>query len=96
MWEKPAGFDGQPTDSVRCRHILKKHSGSRRPASWRNDNITQSKDESIAQIEAIRANIIAAITDGGFDAGHKLFCDIAAVESDCSSAQRGGDLGSFG
>ena len=35
---------------VQAAHILKKHKGSRRPASHRNPNITQSKDEAIAQV----------------------------------------------
>ena len=31
-------------------HILKKHSGSRRPSSWRTPTITQSPEEALAQI----------------------------------------------
>jgi len=30
------------------------------------------------------------------DSGDDKFADIATTESDCSSAKRGGDLGSFG
>lgn len=32
-------------DKVQCSHLLVKHSGSRRPSSWREENITISKDE---------------------------------------------------
>ena len=87
-----------PTDDpkVRCRHILRKHAGSRRPASWRNPNITQSKDESIKQIEEYRLRIQAAFDSGGFAAADEEFQKIAQTESDCSSAERGGDLGVFG
>ena len=97
VWEKPAGFEGAGGSSgtVRCRHILRKHSGSRRPASWRNDNIIQSKEDAIGQIEAFREQVMAAMTEG-FDAGQAKFVEIASTESDCSSAQRGGDLGQFG
>lgn len=81
--------------SVSARHILKKHSGSRRPASWRNANITQSKEESINQINAIRKLLMETKERDGHDAMKALFCDIASKESDCGSAERGGDLGPF-
>lgn len=32
-------------DKVQASHLLVKHSKSRRPSSWREDNITRSKDE---------------------------------------------------
>jgi NIMA-interacting peptidyl-prolyl cis-trans isomerase 1 len=32
----------------------------------------------------------------GYDAAHELFCAIAKTDSDCGSAERGGDLGMFG
>lgn len=75
----------EPT-SVRCRHLLVKHAGSRRPASWKEDRITRSKEEALAILE----NHASAIR-----AGHASFEDLASKESDCSSAKRGGDLGVF-
>jgi peptidyl-prolyl cis-trans isomerase NIMA-interacting 1 len=81
---------GAPQGQVRVRHCLKKHAGSRRPASWRCDNITQSKEEAIAQIQAIISQIESSSDIEG------TFSEIASTESDCSSAQRGGDLGFFG
>lgn len=98
-YEKPADYEGSGGNSgeaVQVRHILKKHNQSRRPASWRCDNITQTKEEAISQIEAIRGQVMAVFEAGGMAAGDKLFSEIASTESDCSSAQRGGDLGSFG
>jgi hypothetical protein len=35
---------------VQCLHILKKHAGSRRPSSWRQEVITQSKADAIASL----------------------------------------------
>ena len=32
---------------VQCSHLLVKHSGSRRPTSWREENITRSKEDAI-------------------------------------------------
>ena len=115
-WEKPASSLGK----VRVRHILKKHNGSRRPASWysrsihfdlfflficgfassllfcrRNPNITQSKEEAISQITAIKENLSNELSTNGYDSMHSMFQTIASKESDCSSAERGGDLDFF-
>lgn len=73
-------------------HILKKHNKSRRPSSWRVENITQSKDEAIAQIREIQSTLTSASPDEL----EALFKQIASRESDCSSARQGGDLGMFG
>jgi hypothetical protein len=51
-WEPPS-----VEQEVRASHILKKHRGSRRPASWRCDNITQSKEEAISQIKEIKRQL---------------------------------------
>lgn len=81
---------------VQVRHILKKHRGSRRPASWRNPNITQSKDESIQQIQGYLQQLKDTLSNEGFPAMHDLFQKIAFQESDCGSHEKGGDLGLFG
>jgi peptidyl-prolyl cis-trans isomerase NIMA-interacting 1 len=72
--------------TVRCRHLLVKHVGSRRPSSWKEENITRSKEEALA----ILAEHVSAVAEG-----RVAFEDLAARESDCSSAKRGGDLGHF-
>lgn len=72
--------------TVRCRHILAKHKGSRNPSSWRQPRITQTKEEAIRIIKAFREQILS---------GEKEFEAIATTESDCPSAKRGGDLGPF-
>ena len=81
---------------MQVRHILKKHNKSRRPASWRCDNITQNKQESIDQITTFLNQLQSVSESEGFDAMHKLFQEIAYQESDCGSHEKGGDLGLFG
>mmetsp|Transcript_35753 Transcript_35753/g.36460 ORF Transcript_35753/g.36460 Transcript_35753/m.36460 type:complete len:163 (+) Transcript_35753:50-538(+) len=91
-WDPPSADSGE---EVRCLHILKKHEKSRRPASWRNPNITQTKDEAINQIQEIRGRLLEKNQLEGPNVMALLFAEIARTESDCSSAQNGGDLGSF-
>lgn len=74
-------------DTVRASHILVKHTGSRRPASWRCPVVTLSLEEAKTKLASIRADIVAK---------KARFEDVARVESDCSSAAKGGDLGVFG
>ena len=76
--------------SVRASHLLVKHAGSRRPASWREDPITRSKADALARLAALRAGIAAAPDL------RAAFAAAAAEHSDCSSAAKGGDLGTFG
>ena len=40
---KPASED----DKVQASHLLVKHKDSRRPSSWREENITRTKDEAL-------------------------------------------------
>ena len=75
---------------VRASHLLVKHQGSRRPASWRDPDgavITKrSKAAALDELEAYREQI---------ESGAVTFADLAAKVSDCSSAKHGGDLGWF-
>mmetsp|Transcript_56096 Transcript_56096/g.82050 ORF Transcript_56096/g.82050 Transcript_56096/m.82050 type:complete len:116 (+) Transcript_56096:45-392(+) len=76
--------------TVRASHLLIKHSGSRRTASWKDpegDEIKQrSKEQAIEILLGLRAQIQNA----------EDFAGLASVHSDCSSARNGGDLGPFG
>lgn len=72
---------------VRCRHLLVKHEGSRRPASWKSERITRTREQALELLADYRERIIL---------GQVSFEALAATESDCSSAQNGGDLGFFG
>ncbi|CAK0786932.1 Peptidyl-prolyl cis-trans isomerase NIMA-interacting protein 1 [Coccomyxa viridis] len=73
--------------SVRASHLLVKHRDSRRPSSWKEDNITRTKEDAHKQILAFRHDLLS---------GKAAFADLASRESHCSSARRGGDLGEFG
>lgn len=67
-------------------HILVKHSASRNPSSWRSPEISCSLEEAKAKARSIRREL------EGFSLSK--FKEIATRESDCSSAKRGGSLGS--
>lgn len=82
QWERP-----ESAAKVCCSHILVKHAGSRRPSSWREENITRSKEEALEILKDYRKQIVSK---------QASFTDIASKYSDCSSAKRGGDLGMFG
>lgn len=90
QWEcptEPAKPSGSGPSQVQCSHLLVKHSGSRRPSSWREENITRSKEEAEEILLGYKALI---------DSGEKTLQELASKYSDCSSAKRGGDLGPFG
>ncbi|EPS65111.1 hypothetical protein M569_09670, partial [Genlisea aurea] len=76
---------------VRASHILIKHAGSRRKASWRDEHGVRisatTRDQAAAQLRTIRDDIVS---------GKSKFDVAASRISDCSSAKRGGDLGTFG
>eukprot|EP00262_Sarcandra_glabra_P009550 TRINITY_DN23973_c0_g1_i1.p1 TRINITY_DN23973_c0_g1~~TRINITY_DN23973_c0_g1_i1.p1 ORF type:complete len:120 (-),score=18.53 TRINITY_DN23973_c0_g1_i1:262-621(-) len=76
---------------VRASHLLIKHEGSRRKASWKDPEgeviKNTTRESAVAQLKALRDEIVT---------GTANFDDLASRFSDCSSAKRGGDLGSFG
>ena len=71
---------------VRASHLLVKHKDSRRPSSWREDNITRSKEEALGILAGFRSQIVNK---------EATFEELAGKFSDCSSAKKGGDLGMF-
>uniref|UniRef100_A0A087XFX7 Peptidyl-prolyl cis-trans isomerase n=1 Tax=Poecilia formosa TaxID=48698 RepID=A0A087XFX7_POEFO len=87
QWERPVGDGRGEPEKVRCSHLLVKHNQSRRPSSWREQNITRSKDEALDLIQKYIEQI---------KSGEEKFESLASQFSDCSSAKNGGDLGVFG
>ncbi|ELT97660.1 hypothetical protein CAPTEDRAFT_156165 [Capitella teleta] len=85
QWDRPSGPAGQ--SMVRASHLLVKHRESRRPASWRSDNITRTKDEALDLLTSYHKQI---------ENGERTFEELASQYSDCNSAKKGGDLGPFG
>lgn len=75
-------------NSVRCAHLLVKHSGSRNPTSWRNKSITitKTKEEARKELQEYREQITSGKTD---------LQTLAEEKSDCTSARKRGDLGVF-
>ncbi|KAL9061595.1 MAG: hypothetical protein Q9162_000127 [Coniocarpon cinnabarinum] len=72
---------------IRAAHLLVKHRDSRRPSSWREADITRSKEEAMEIIENYKARI---------ERDEVNLQDLATSESDCPSARKRGDLGYFG
>jgi peptidyl-prolyl cis-trans isomerase NIMA-interacting 1 len=48
---------------VRASHILSKHRGSRRPSSWREENITRTKEEALAIIEGSTQQLLRKLEE---------------------------------
>ena len=96
-WEPPNGSDADalrayihanfqpsaPTGKIRAAHLLVKHKDSRRPSSWRTENITRTKEEAREILEIYEARI---------KSGEVRLGDLATTESDDNSARKRGDL----
>ncbi|XP_061184597.1 putative peptidyl-prolyl cis-trans isomerase dodo [Saccostrea echinata] len=86
QWDRPTA-PAEKSPMVQCSHLLVKHRDSRRPSSWREENITRTKEEALKILKGYRDQIVS---------GQATFDELASQFSDCSSAKRGGDLGPFG
>ncbi|KAK7505000.1 hypothetical protein BaRGS_00003570 [Batillaria attramentaria] len=87
QWDPPTAPAERNTDKVQCSHLLVKHEESRRPSNYKGETITRTKDEALKLLENYAEKIRR---------GESTFAELAKKFSDCSSAQRGGDLGPFG
>ncbi|OBA23121.1 rotamase-domain-containing protein [Metschnikowia bicuspidata var. bicuspidata NRRL YB-4993] len=105
-WEPPYGSDVDKVSSyiakykengnkpvvaadgkVRALHLLVKNDTSRRPKSWKSpEGVTRTRDEAIAMLRGFQKRILN---------GEISLADLARSESDCSSHEKGGDLGFF-
>jgi hypothetical protein len=70
--------------TIRCRHVLIKHSGSRNPENWQHQLVTRSREDARQLLQDLAQDLRA---------GEITFEHLALKRSDCSSAKRGGDLG---
>lgn len=68
---------------IRAAHLLVKHKDSRRPSSWREAEITRTKEEATEIMKGHEARI---------KGGEIGLGDLCVTESDCSSARKKGDL----
>merc|ERR1712123_347971 len=62
QWDRPTRPAEKPsgeTADVQCSHLLVKHRDSRNPKSWRNSNITMSKEEALAQLKEYNDMIVS-------------------------------------
>merc|ERR1711871_66729 len=80
------GSGAAESNSIKASHILIKHRDSRNPKSHKENPVTRSKEEAIADVKKIIEKLQA-----GADFG-----TLASAESHCGSYKRGGDLGEFG
>ncbi|QSL64772.1 hypothetical protein MERGE_002074 [Pneumocystis wakefieldiae] len=74
-------------EKIRVIHLLVKHNLSRRPSSWKEPNITRTKQEAMEIILKYEAKVRS---------GEISLGELAVTESDCNSAKKAGDLGFFG
>lgn len=73
----------KPEGKIRAAHLLVKHKDSRRPSSWKEQDITRTKDEATEILKGHEQRIRS---------GEVSLGDLAQSESDCSSARKNGDL----
>lgn len=77
------GHGAESGGKIRAAHLLVKHRDSRKPSSWREAEITRSKEDAMEIIKGYRERI---------QSGEVTLGELAGRESDCSSARKQGDL----
>merc|ERR1719159_1640593 len=76
-------------------HIVRKHVGSRRPSSWRQEKITCTEDDARHFLANLKRDLQYREACVDHAAMKELFKDLARKHSDCGSAKKGGNLGTF-
>ena len=62
QWDRPTA-PAEKSGMVQCSHLLVKHRDSRRPSSWREDNITRTKEEAL---KILRGQFLLCCNLAGF------------------------------
>ena len=62
QWEPPTAPADAGPSKVQCSHLLVKHRESRRPASWRMDNITRTKEEALEILQGMIKNYVGYVS----------------------------------
>ncbi|OLQ07034.1 Peptidyl-prolyl cis-trans isomerase A [Symbiodinium microadriaticum] len=78
-------------EEVHVMHILRKHTGSRKPKNRGGQPITCSQQEAEEYLEEIANQLVGLSADKL----RQRFAELAKSESDCASAKKGGDYGRF-
>ena len=89
-WKEAIESRAAPPAIARASHILVKHAGSRRRASWRDPEGVAIEARSEGAAKAMLAKFRAQIERGEGDVA-----GFAETHSDCDTAKHGGDLGWF-
>ena len=63
QWEIPT--DSSNESQVKASHLLVKHTGSRRPSSWKQPVITRTEEEALQMIKGEHLFVIFRVNDHG-------------------------------
>ena len=89
------GAMAEITGPYRASHVLVKHEGSARCASWRDPDGAVIRQRSKADARAVLDKIRADLAGVSPPQLYERFSALARVESDCASAKEAGDLGTL-